>query len=137
LLIATIDKNPPGSVFPAGPRTRVLSIEAWASGRDSGALKRIEVLRNGQAWREFTLEGTPGSIQTNLSLLEQETAWYCVRVFGPEKQIAVSGAFYFADRSYRTPQPVRAQVRARVLDAETGVLVSAVITEVSLWDGHL
>jgi hypothetical protein len=127
LLIATIDKNPPGSAFPAGPRTRALSIEAWASGRDSGGLKRIEVLRNGQVWREFTLEGNQGSIQTNLNLLEQETSWYCVRVFGPERQTAVSGAFYFADKAYRPPQPVRARVRAQVLDAETGVRVSAVL----------
>jgi hypothetical protein len=132
LLIATIDKNPPGSAFPAGPRTRVLSIEAWASGRDAGALKRIEVLRNGRVWREFTLEGKRGSIQTNLNLLEQETSWYCVRVFGPERQTAISGAFYFADKAYRPPQPVRAQVRAQVLDAETGVRVSAVLTEVTL-----
>jgi hypothetical protein len=132
LLIATIDKNPPGSSFSAGPKPRVLSVGAWASGRDSGALKRIEVLRNGRIWREFTLDGKPGSIQTNLDLLEQETSWYCVRVFGPERQTAVSGAFYFADKSYRRPQPVRAQVRAQVLDAETGVRVPAVLTEVTL-----
>ena len=132
LLIATIDKKPPGSAFSAGPNPRVLSVEAWASGRDSGALKRIEVLRNGQIWREFTLEGRPGSIQTNLNLLEQETSWYCVRVFSPERQTAVSGAFYFADKSYRRPQPVRAQVRAQVLDAETGARVAAVLTEVTL-----
>jgi hypothetical protein len=131
LLIATIDKKPPGSAFASGPTSRVLSIEAWASGFDSGALKRVEVLRNGKIWRQFTLEGNPGSMQTNLSLLEQETAWYCVRVFGPERQTAISGAFYFADRSYRPPQPVRAQVRAQVLDAETGVHVAAVLTEVT------
>jgi hypothetical protein len=132
LLIAAIDKNPPGSAFSAGPKTRVLSVEAWASGRDSGALKRIEVLRNGQIWREFTLEGKPGSIQTNLNLLEQETSWYCVRVFGPERQTAVSGAFYFADKSHRPPQPVRAQVRAQILDAKTDVHVPAVLAEVTL-----
>jgi hypothetical protein len=132
LLIATIDKNPPGSTFPVGPRARVLSVEAWASGRDLGALNRIEVLRNGQIWRELTLEGKPGSIQTNLNFWEQETSWYCVRVFGPNRQTAISGAFYFADKSHRPPQPVRAQVRAQVLDAETGARVSAVLTEVTL-----
>jgi hypothetical protein len=132
LLIATIDRNPPGSAFSAGPKTRVLSVEAWASGRDRGALKRIEVLRNGQVWREFTLDGNSGSFQTNLSLLEQETSWYCVRVFGLERQTAVGGAFYFADKSHRPPRPVRAQVRAQVQDAETGVRLSAVLTEVTL-----
>jgi hypothetical protein len=132
LLIATIDQQPPGSAFSAGPGTRVLSIEAWASGRDLGALSRIEVLRNGQIWRELKLEGKPGSIQTNLNILEPETSWYCVRVFGPGRQTAVSGAFYFTDKSYRPPQPVRARVRAQVLDAETGGRVSAVLTEVTL-----
>ena len=131
LLIAAIDKNPPGSEFSAGPRVRVLSVEAWASGRDSGGLQRLEVLRNGRIWREFTLEGKSGSIQTNLNLLEQETSWYCVRVFGPERQTAISGAFYFADKSCRPPQPLVAQVRAQVVDAETGVHVSAVLTEVT------
>jgi len=131
LLIATIDKKPPGSAFASGPTARVLSIEAWASGIDSGGLKRIEVLRNGQIWRQFAPGGHSGSIQTNLSLLEQETAWYYVRVFGAERQTAVSGAFYFADRSYRPPQPVRAQVHAQVLDAETGMHVAAVLTEVT------
>jgi hypothetical protein len=132
LLITTIDKNPPGSAFSAGPKPRVLSIEAWASGCNTGPLKGIEVLRNGQVWREFTLDGNSGSFQTNLSLLEQKTSWYCVRVFGPERQIAVSGAFYFADKSHRPPRPVRAQVRAQVQDAETGVLLAAVLTEVTL-----
>jgi hypothetical protein len=67
-----------------------------------------------------------------VSLLEKETSWYCVRVFGPERQTAVSGAFYFADKSRRPPQPVRAQVRAQVQDAETGMLLAAVLTEVTL-----
>jgi hypothetical protein len=62
LLIATIDQHPAGSAFSAGPRVRVVSVEAWASCRDSGALNRLEVLRNGQIWREFTLEGKLGSI---------------------------------------------------------------------------
>jgi hypothetical protein len=131
LLIATIDKNPPGSECSAGPRVRVLSVEAWGSGRDPRGLQRLEVLRNGQIWRRITLEGKPGSIQTNFNLLEQETSWYCVRVFGPERQTAISGAFYFADKSYRPPQPVAAQVRAQVVDAETGVHVSAVLREVT------
>ena len=81
LLITTIDKNPPGSAFSAGPKPRVLSIEAWASGCNTGPLKRIEVLRNGQVWREFTLYGNSGSFQTNLSLLEQKTSWYCCLLY--------------------------------------------------------
>jgi hypothetical protein len=131
LLIAAIDKKPPGSAFPAGSKNRELSIEAWASGRGSGTLERIEVLRNGRIWRELALENKPGSIQTNLTLSDREAAWYCVRVFGPDRERAVSGAFYFTEKSHRPPQPVKAQVHVQVLDTETGKPVSAVLKEVT------
>ena len=131
LLIASLDGNPPGSELASRAKTRVLSVEAWASGRSSGGLARIEVLRNGKAWRELMLETKPASVQTNFAILEHETSWYCVRVFGPDRQTAVSGAFYFADKSYRPPRAVRAQVFARVLDAGTGARVPSVITEVT------
>jgi hypothetical protein len=131
LLIAAIDGKPPGSEFPAGAKSRALSIEAWASGRSPGGLQRIEVLRNGIRWREFTLETKPNCIQTNLNLMEHETSWYCVRVFGPDRQTAISGAFYFADPSYRPPKPLAAQVVAEVLDAETGARLQSVLTEVT------
>jgi len=44
----------------------------------------------------------------------------------------VSSAFYFEGASYQPPRPVRAQVHAQVLDADTGVLVPAGITELTL-----
>ncbi|HWH70701.1 MAG TPA: CehA/McbA family metallohydrolase [Candidatus Sulfotelmatobacter sp.] len=131
LLIATIDQQPPGSAFAAGPKARELSVEAWASGRAPGGLQRLEILRNGHVWRELALAGKPGSVRTNVPLLEHETAWYCVRVLGPDRQTAVSSAFYFADKSHRPPPPVRAHVHAQVLDAQTGAPVAATLTEVT------
>jgi hypothetical protein len=132
LLIASLDGNPPGSELTSGARARVLSVEAWASGRDPGGLERLEILRNGRPWREFTLQAQPAEIRTNFNILEQQTAWYCVRVFGPGRQTAVSGAFYFADQSYRPPRPERAQVHVQVLDADSGARVPAVLTELTL-----
>jgi hypothetical protein len=132
LLIASLDGNPPGSEFSSGARARVLSVEAWASGCDLGGLERLEILRNGRPWREFTLQGQPAEVRTNFNILEQQTAWYCVRVFGAGRQSAISGAFYFKDESYRPPRPERAQVHVQVLDADTGVLVPAALTELTL-----
>ncbi|MGO8925371.1 MAG: CehA/McbA family metallohydrolase [Limisphaerales bacterium] len=131
LLIASLDGKPPGSELPAGSKVRALSIEAWASGRSSGGLQRLEILRNGKAWREFALAARPDFVQTNLNFVEHGTSWYCVRVFGPDRQTAISGAFYVADDSYRPPKPVLAQVLAQVLDAETGVRLPSVLTEVT------
>lgn len=131
LLIASMDGKPPGTEISSGARARVLSVEAWASGRSSGGLERIEILRNGKAWRECTLETKPDYVQTNFAILEHETSWYCVRVFGPDRQTAVSGAFYFSDKSCRPARAVRAQVLAHVLDAGTGMPVPSVLTEVT------
>ena len=57
-----------------------------------------------------------------------------MRVLGSDaqRQVAVSGAFYFAAKSYRPPPPVRAQVRARIVDAQSGECLPGFLTEVSL-----
>jgi hypothetical protein len=132
LLIAAIESKPPGSAFSAGDAPRLLSIEAWASGRDGGGLERIEVLRNGRSWREFTLNERPEGIRTNVSVIERESAWYCVRVFGSGKRTAVTSAFYFTGASYRPPNPVRARVRVKVVDAESGASLDSVVREITL-----
>ena len=131
LLVASLDGKPPGSGFPAGARVRTLSIEAWASGRSPGGLQGLEVLRNGKPWCEFTLAARSVCVRTNVTVVEHETSWYCVRAFGPDRQTAVSGAFCFADASYRPPKPLRAQVSAQVVDAETGMRLPSVLTEVT------
>ncbi len=131
LLVATLDGEPPGAAFAAGPKPRVLSFEAWSSGASAEGLLKMEVLRNGQPWREWTWAGKPDHVQTNVTLLERETAWYCVRVSGAERRTAVSSAFYFADKSYRRPEPVRARVHALVLDAQTGKPIPADLRELT------
>jgi len=131
LLVAALDGKPPGSEFSSGARVRALLIEAWASGRSQGGLQRLEILRNGEVWRAFMLGAGRDSVRTNLNFVEHEASWYCVRAFGPDRQTAISGAFYFAGDGYRPPKPVRAQVFAQVVDAETGVRLPSVLTEVT------
>ncbi len=138
LLLTTLAGAPPGSAFPADGRERALKIEAWASGAAAGGLERIEVLRNGEAWRAFFLPGSPLLLRTNVSLKEQATAWYCVRVFGQgqPRQAAISGAFYFQDRTYRPPAPTPARVHALIRDAQTGAPLAGTLTEM-VYDGTL
>jgi len=131
LVIAAIDNQPPGTVFSADARARALSIEAWASGLEPTGLRRVEVLRNGTPWRNYTLPEQPGFFQTNLLLRETETAWYCVRAFGAAKQTAVTSAFYFADKRHQPPKPLPAQVHVRVLDAHTEAPIPAYVTELT------
>jgi len=131
LLITTLDGQPPGAAFRAGKKNRTLAIEAWNSGRAAAGLQRLEILRNGQPWHAWALEHKPDHFEIKENIREKETAWYCVRVVGPDRQVAVSSAFYFADRFHRPPKPMRAQVHARVLDAQTSKPIPAVLTELT------
>jgi hypothetical protein len=133
LLVVSVDDQPPGSAHPADGRSRVLRLETWSSGAATGGLARVEILRGGQPFREFRLEGNPEAWRTNLALSETRTTWYCVRVFGSDarSQRAVSGAFFFDERPWTPPDPVPAVVRVRVVDAETDRLLEASVTEVA------
>ncbi len=133
LLIATMDGAPPGSAFGAGPKEHVLTLEGWAGGNDPDGLRRLEVLRNGRPFRAIAFEAGHSEVHTNFVVRENDTAWYCVRAFGSNerKQVALTSAFYFADKNFRPPEPVRAQVRARLLDARSGKRLAGRIAEVT------
>jgi len=133
LLIATLDNEAPGTAFPAGPRKHALAIEAWASGAGSGGLQRLEVLRNGRLFQQVAIGGHQESFQTNFTVQETETAWYCVRVAGADasSQVAISGAFYFDGQGYRRPSPVPARIHAMILDAQSGRKLEGTLTEVT------
>ena len=144
LVIVSVDGEPPGSAFAADGKPHRLSIEAWASGAAGGGLGRMEILRNGEpaprrtlepseaGSQAFHLEGQPVFFQTNLVLRATSNNWYCVRVFGTNesRQRAISGAFFFEERPWRSPAPLRARIRARVMAADTGQAVAATLTEV-------
>jgi hypothetical protein len=133
LLLATLDGAPPGATLPPGHANHVLHIEAWAAGDSPDGLSRLEVLRNGQVFRGFDFEAKPASLSTNISIQETAPAWYCLRLHasGRPTQVALSGAFYFRDKNSRSPAPVAAQVRARIIDAASGRPLSGTLTEVA------
>jgi hypothetical protein len=133
LLVVSVDGQPPGSAFPADGRARLLRLEAWSSGADTGGLARIEILRNGQLWLQHKLDGRQTSFRNDQTVSEKQTAWYCVRLFGSDEphQRAISGAFFFDEQPWKPPSPVQAQVRVRVLDADSGRALDTVLTEVN------
>jgi len=132
LVVTTLGGEPPGSSMPADGRERELSIEAWASGRDSAGLRSVEVLRNGGPYRTFDLASLPVAFSTNLAIRETESCWYCVRVNGTaSNQRAISGAFFVDREPASPPPPTPARVRVRVVDARTRAPLPARITEVT------
>lgn len=136
LLLASVDGQPPGSVFAADGTAHAFTLEAWASGKDRDGVKQVEIFRNGRTFLSRTFDTGQPSWQTNLVIRETEAAWYCVRLTGgPQGGRAVSGAFFFDVQPHRPPPPAICRVRVRVLDAATGRPLDATVTEVhdSAW----
>jgi hypothetical protein len=132
LVVAMLDGEPPGSPVPADGREHDLSIEAWASGRDSAGLRSVEVLRNGGPYRSFDLASLPAAYRTNLTIREAESCWFCVRVSGTSpSQRAISGAFFVDRQPASPPAPTPARVRVRVVDSRTRAPLPARVTEVT------
>jgi hypothetical protein len=133
LLLAALDGQPPGGSFPANGKSHNLRIEAWASGTDSNGLSRVELVRNGQLAQAIPLSANASFFTTNLTISEVATAWYCVRAFGsdPQRQRAISGAFFLDGLDYRPPAPVPARIRIKLQDALTGRKLSGFVSEFS------
>ncbi len=133
LLLAALDGQPPGVCYKAGPGSHCLALEAWAGGQDARGLTRLEVLRNGQPFQTMVFPQPIPAFQTNLCLRELETAWYCLRLYGgdPQRQRAISGAFYFQANSSPRPAPVSVRVRAEIVDAQSGRPLGGVLREVT------
>ena len=135
LLLVTEEGRPPGSVFRADGKSRRLRIEAWPSGTDSQGLTRVELLRNGQPVLTNLFSPPVLSFKTNLPLADVESAWYCVRAYGcdPQRQRAISGAFYFESKDRPVPSAVPCRVRVKLLDISTGEKMAGSVSEDSFY----
>jgi hypothetical protein len=135
LLLATMDGGPPGSAFQAGRKKHLLEIEAWASGEGSDGLARLEILRNGESYRQFVFSDRPDLFRTNLVVQEVQRSWYCVRLWegGGKQRQAISGAFYFEQGKYSPPAAVRPVVHAQILDGSSGARLTGTLTEVAYY----
>jgi hypothetical protein len=132
LLVVSADGRPPGSVLPANGRSTALRIDAWASGADSGGLTRWDVLRDGKLLQSTTLSPPVATLATNFTI-PPESAWYCVRVFGsdPQRQRAISGAFFVDAIEHQPPPPAPARVKVRAHDVVSGAPISGALTEIT------
>ena len=132
LVLASLNGKPPGISLPAGDTPFELRIEAWSSGKETGGLRSIQILRNGQVFRQIALNPAPTSYETVLPIRETESAWYCVRVFGSvPSQRASTGAFFIDQAPASPPSPTLAHVQIRVVDARSGAPLPATLTEVA------
>jgi hypothetical protein len=133
LLLVSVGGKPPGTTFPANGQNRLLQIEAWASGADPTGLRQLEVLSNGKTVQTLLFDPPVSQCRTNLPIEALAGTWYCVRLFGsdPQKQRAISGAFFFDDKDRRAPTPVPALVNARIVEAGTGRPLAGTLTEVT------
>jgi hypothetical protein len=133
LLLVSLDGQPPGSAFLADGQARALRIEAWASGADAGGLTRLEILRNGKPLQSTSFSSAVATVTTNIAVNMAESGWYCVRVFGsdPQRQRAISGAFFIDDHKHQPPAPAPARIRLKVQDAASGEPLSGTVTEVT------
>jgi hypothetical protein len=130
LLLISVDGRPPGTQFSADGTPRKMAIQVFASGEDTGNLSRVEITRNGKPFRNISVNAR--SWQDELEIREEGDAWYNVRGWGsnPEKQRAISGAFFFSRGEFRAPAPVSVSGQVTILDAVTGERLSGTATEV-------
>ncbi|MBL9135798.1 MAG: CehA/McbA family metallohydrolase [Verrucomicrobiales bacterium] len=138
LLVASVESEPPGTAFPADGRSYSLRLEAWPSGATTARLDRVEIFRNGEVYRTFRPNADSWPWTTNLTLAPTSSEWYCARAFDADarRQRAVTGAFFFDATRWRSPEPVPATVRAKVLAEDTGKEIDATLTEVSYLGTH-
>jgi hypothetical protein len=122
LLAFTVDGQGIGDVIPvSSSRTRGARVRVWASGAPEEFLTKIEVIRNGQIYKSYELDGKPKVHEANFEIEEDRTSWYIVKCYGSERsQYAVSNPIYFEAADYQAPQPAMANVEVRVTAAGGG-----------------
>jgi hypothetical protein len=130
LLLLSVNGQPPGLELPADGISRTMRVEAWASGEDKGNLTSLELWRNGVLFEKIPLQARHAS--RDFQVRDESDAWYCARLYGsdPERQRAISGAFFFVKNGAERPNPVPIKVRIRVVDKADGRLLSGTAEEV-------
>jgi hypothetical protein len=116
LLRFSVDEHGIGDIIQvSGPLRRSARVQAWASGASDEYLTKIEVIRNGETYKSFDIEGKPKTHELSFGIEENQTAWYIVKCHGSQwNQYAVSNPIYFEGAGYRAPEPTQANVEMRV-----------------------
>ncbi|HUQ92241.1 MAG TPA: CehA/McbA family metallohydrolase [Bryobacteraceae bacterium] len=107
-----------------GPAKLRVGVRAWAAPEPGSLLRRIELIRNGEAVRRIAVADK--QIDTAFELEEKDTAWYVVRCLGEnEDEVAISNPIYVERGAWQRPEPTPATVHLTVVDARNGEQVSA------------
>jgi hypothetical protein len=122
LLTFTVDGHGIGDIIPvSSPTKRSARVQAWASGAAEEYLTKIEVIRNGEVYKSFELDGKPKTHELNFTVEEEITSWYIVKCYGSKwSQYAVSNPIYFEAAGYRAPEPTKAKVEVQVAAVAVG-----------------
>jgi hypothetical protein len=111
-----------GDVIPAANHIKHKAlVQAWASGAPEEYLTKIEIIRNGLAYKSIEITGKRKTHTVDFEIEEDRTSWYIVKCFGSTwSQYAVSNPIYFEVPGFQAPQPAQAQVELQVVAASTG-----------------
>ena len=122
LMLFNIDQYQIGDVIPLeSPRRFLARLSAWAGGEIGESLSRVELIRNGEVLKTFTVGDGRTEASFIVELHEQETAWYIARCWGSsEDQVAITNPIYFEGPGHKPPAQVEARVAGVVKDRGTG-----------------
>jgi hypothetical protein len=122
LLTFTMGEHGIGDVIPVSSPIKFRArVQAWASGVPEEYLTRIEVIRNGEVYKIFELDGKFKTHEINFVIEEGMTSWYIVKCYGSQpSQYAISNPIYFESSDYQPPQPAKATVKINVVKSGSG-----------------
>jgi hypothetical protein len=142
LVLFEVEGSPPGTVFPADGRPREARVRAY-NGVDHGDphepafVERLEVLRDGETWKELRVEAGKHQAAFSFRLEEKESGWYAVQVHGSSpRQFAVTSPVYFRREAAAAPAPAMARVEGRVR-GPGGRPLAGKVEAVEYGKGHL
>jgi hypothetical protein len=91
-------------------------LDVWSSPAPHDYLTRVELVRNGDILRTWTVDGKKQHEHLAFRVDESRDAWYVIRCFGSDsRQVATSNPIYFETRPYTPPKPTTARLRLRLL----------------------
>lgn len=123
LLLFDVDGNGPGeAIIDERPARHAARIRAWASGIPGEHLTSIELIRNGEVVKTFSVPSGETSFEADHSWIEEGNAWMVARCFGRDRdnQVAITNPVFFDRPGFTPPAPARAAVRIEVSDAAAG-----------------
>ena len=117
LLVATMDGAPRAASWPPTDKSIFWPSRPGPAAAPRGESPALSCCATGNLSSTPPSTSQPESVRAHFPLQETESAWYCVRVLGSDaqRQVALSGAFYFAAkklsaspaRSGASPRPDR------------------------------